>query len=159
MHLNAKEEENDSDVVTATAVDEGVNSTDEERMGLTWEEMMADPELRRFENESSRKEWNAMLLPQRISQAVTTLGWLFVIGGVVLPYFGLAYVRNPAGGIGIGSLDERDFQREVMRKETRNKDVDKPTTLSTIMRSKDANVHTIGWLKKEELKEKRYKPS
>ena len=88
---------------------------EEERAGVTWEEMMSDPELRQIEFDSSIKRKNAMLLPQRISAAVTTLGWLFVGCGILLNQLGLAYVRDPTGGIRIGSLNERDFQAEVVR--------------------------------------------
>jgi hypothetical protein len=88
---------------------------EERRAGVTWEEMMSDPELRQIEFDSSVRRKNAMLLPQRISAAVTTLGWLFVGCGILLNQLGLAYVRDPTGGIRIGSLDERDFQAEVVR--------------------------------------------
>lgn len=132
------------------------NDDDRKEEGLTWDEMMADPDLRQLENESSRKEWNAMLLPQRISQAVTTLGWMFVVGGAILPYFGFAYVRKPEGGIGIGSLDARDFQRELMRKDTEEI---KPNTVSISRSSEETNGYIIGWLHKEGAKEIGYKPS
>ena len=88
---------------------------EEKRAGLTWEEMMSDPELRQIEFDSSIKRKNSLLLPQRISAAVTTLGWLFVGFGILLNQLGLAYVQDPSGGIRIGSLDERDFQAEVVR--------------------------------------------
>jgi hypothetical protein len=85
------------------------------REGLTWEELSLDPELRKIEFDSSMERKNSLLLPQRISQAITTLAWLFVVSGIILNQLGLAYVKDPSGGIRIGSLDERDFQREVLR--------------------------------------------
>jgi hypothetical protein len=152
-------EEND-DIDESSSDDESSDENEREKVGLTWEEMMADPKLRQLEDEASRKEWNALLLPQRISQAVTTLGWMFVLGGAILPYFGFAYVRKPEGGIGIGSLDERDFQRELMRKDdTPSRKESKPTTIISISHLDETNGHIISWLHKEGLKEKRYKPS
>ncbi|KAL7502101.1 hypothetical protein ACHAWX_000456 [Stephanocyclus meneghinianus] len=70
----------------------------------SWEELQSDPELSRIELESSIRRKNAMLLPQRISQAVSTLAWTFVIVGILLNQFGYAYIRDPSGGIGIGTL-------------------------------------------------------
>lgn len=81
---------------------------------LTWEQIMSDPELRKLEYDNSINRKNAMLLPQRISSAITTLGWLFVGGGIILNQLGFAYVRDASGGIRIGSLNERDFQLEVV---------------------------------------------
>ena len=115
------DDDDDDDIAaTTTTEEEGggkkENKDEEERRaGVTWEEMMSDPELRQIEFDSSVRRKNAMLLPQRISAAVTTLGWLFVGCGILLNQLGLAYVRDPTGGIRIGSLDERDFQAEVVR--------------------------------------------
>ena len=64
-----------------------------------------------------------MLLPQRISQAITTLGWTFVVTGIVLNSLGFAWVKNPEGGLGIGTLDQRDFQREMYRRSSGSDDV------------------------------------
>jgi hypothetical protein len=47
---------------------------------------------------------NTMLLPQRISQATGIVAWSFVIGGIILNALGYAWVRDPSGGIGIGTL-------------------------------------------------------
>jgi len=102
------------------------------REGLTWEELSADPELRKMEFDSSMNRKNSLLLPQRISQAITTLAWLFVAGGIILNQFGLAYIKDPSGGIGIGSLDERDFQREVLREGRRINNADTERTVSMI---------------------------
>jgi len=150
--------ENHDDKDESSANDES-NDENRKKEGLTWDEMMADPELRQLENESSRKEWNELLLPQRVSQAVTTVGWMFVVGGAILPYFGFAYVRKPEGGIRIGTLDERDFQRELMRKDTLSRKESKPTTISISRSSEETNGHIVSWLHKEGMEEKRYKPS
>ncbi len=97
------------------------NEKEEENVGreggddlLTWEQIMSDPELRKLEYDNSINRKNAMLLPQRISSAITSLGWLFVGGGIILNQLGYAYVRDSSGGIRIGSLNERDFQLEVV---------------------------------------------
>ena len=82
----------------------------------SWAELQADEELRRAELQSSINRKNNMLLPQRISQAITTLGWTFVVTGVILNSLGLAWIERPEGGLGIGTLDQRDFQREMYRR-------------------------------------------
>jgi hypothetical protein len=126
---------------------EEMNNTDRDakREGLTWEELSADPELRKMEFDSSMNRKNSLLLPQRISQAITTLAWLFVAGGIILNQFGLAYVKDPSGGIGIGSLDERDFQREVLREGRRMNNANAERTVSMI--SKDIATNYIANLK------------
>ena len=112
---------------------------------------MSDPELQKIEFESSINRKNAMLLPQRISAAVTTLGWLFVGGGILLNQLGLAYVRDPAGGIRIGSLDERDFQAEVVRGGRREAATaeEKKSQYPSIPRSGDSNARVLSWLEQE----------
>ena len=82
----------------------------------SWAELQADEELRRAELQSSINRKNNMLLPQRISQAITTLGWTFVVTGVILNSLGYAWIERPEGGLGIGTLDQRDFQREMYRR-------------------------------------------
>ena len=84
----------------------------------SWAELQADEELRRAELQSSINRKNNMLLPQRISQAITTLGWTFVVTGVILNSLGYAWIERPEGGLGIGTLDQRDFQREMYRRST-----------------------------------------
>ena len=145
---NDSSEEENPENDESSANDES-NDENRKKEGLTWDEMMADPELRQLENESSRKEWNELLLPQRVSQAVTTVGWMFVVGGAILPYFGFAYVRKPEGGIRIGTLDERDFQRELMRKDTQSRKESKPTTISISRSSEETNGHIVSWLHKD----------
>lgn len=95
---------------------DGVEDEDEDdRDSYTWEELQADPELSKLEFDSSINRKNSMLLPQRVSQAVSALAWSFVIGGIILNSVGYAWVKDPAGGIGVGTLDKRDFQREIQR--------------------------------------------
>ena len=82
----------------------------------SWAELQADERVRQLELNSSRKIRNTMLLPQRIAKAITTLGWSFVITGIVLNSLGFAWVERPEGGIGVGTLDQRDFQREMNKR-------------------------------------------
>mmetsp|Transcript_24676 Transcript_24676/g.37568 ORF Transcript_24676/g.37568 Transcript_24676/m.37568 type:complete len:213 (-) Transcript_24676:490-1128(-) len=128
------------------------NDADDERdkNSYSWAELQADEELRQIEFKSSMKRKNNILLPQRISQAVTTLGWAFVIGGFVLNSVGFAWVKDPSGGIGIGTLDERDFQREIVRE--RRKDIKgekkPPLTAPDIDIANKAKV--VSWLGKQQ---------
>jgi hypothetical protein len=149
LHPNAGDGEDDEGADDIAVSEEGGGKKkDEERAGLTWEELMSDPELRQIEFDSSINRKNAMLLPQRISAAVTTVGWLFVGGGILLNQLGLAYVRDPAGGIRIGSLDERDFQAEVVRVGRREAAAaeEKKGRYPSISRSGDWSVHVLSWL-------------
>ncbi len=90
----------------------------------SWAELQADEKLRQMEYNSSIKRKNAMLLPQRISRAIYTLGWTFVISGILLNSLGFAWISKPEGGIGIGTLDQRNFQRELYRRVEDTKDDD-----------------------------------
>eukprot|EP00584_Thalassiosira_punctigera_P020145 CAMPEP_0172574598 /NCGR_PEP_ID=MMETSP1067-20121228/136787_1 /TAXON_ID=265564 ORGANISM="Thalassiosira punctigera, Strain Tpunct2005C2" /NCGR_SAMPLE_ID=MMETSP1067 /ASSEMBLY_ACC=CAM_ASM_000444 /LENGTH=199 /DNA_ID=CAMNT_0013367231 /DNA_START=298 /DNA_END=897 /DNA_ORIENTATION=+ len=130
--------------------DDGVEKTDggDDRDLYTWEELQADPELRKVELDSSMNRKNNMLLPQRISMAVTTLGWMFVIGGVILEQSGYAWVKSPTGGLGIGTLDERDFQMEIMR-ERRKDEGEKNPTLS-VSETEIANIHVLNWIEQQQ---------
>ena len=83
----------------------------------SWAELQADEELRQLEFKSSMKRKNMLFLPQRISKAIYTLGWMFVITGIILNSLGFAYVEKPGGGLGIGTLDQREFQREMYRRD------------------------------------------
>ena len=80
------------------------STQDKKSNSYSWEELQADPELSQLERQSSLRRKNAMLLPQRISQATGIVAWTFVIVGIVLNTLGYAYVRDPSGGIGIGTL-------------------------------------------------------
>jgi hypothetical protein len=66
----------------------------------SWAELQADEELRQLEFKSSMKRKNMLFLPQRISKAIYTMGWMFVITGIILNSFGFAYVEKPGGGLG-----------------------------------------------------------
>ncbi len=83
----------------------------------SWAELQADEELRQLEFKSSMKRKNMLFLPQQISKAIYTLGWMFVITGIILNSLGFAYVEKPGGGLGVGTLDQREFQREMYRRD------------------------------------------
>eukprot|EP00956_Cyclotella_meneghiniana_P008059 scaffold10745_cov25-Cyclotella_meneghiniana.AAC.3 len=102
------ENEIDSNEQTSTKNDEPDTS-------YSWEELQADPELSQLERNAATQRRNSMLLPQRISKAAGVLAWGFVIVGFILNTLGYAYIADPSGGIGIGTLNERDFQRELVR--------------------------------------------
>lgn len=70
----------------------------------SWEELQADPELSQLERNAATQRRNSMLLPQRISKAAGFLAWGFVIVGFILNTLGYAYIADPTGGIGIGTL-------------------------------------------------------
>lgn len=110
--FNSNNKNNNEDDATTNKKKE----TDDYDESYSWAELQADEKLRQMEYNSSIKRKNAMLLPQRISRAIYTLGWTFVITGIILNAFGFAWVQNPEGGIGIGTLDQRDFQRELYRR-------------------------------------------
>lgn len=137
-------DENENDVDSDS---EKVDNKDE-REGLTWDELMSDPELRQMEFDSSMKRRNAMFLPQRISAAVTTLGWLFVGGGIILNALGFAWVRDPSGGIKVGTMDEREFQKEVMRERRRGMEEEKAKL--SVSQRKDTNSIISGWLEEQD---------
>mmetsp|Transcript_25672 Transcript_25672/g.47210 ORF Transcript_25672/g.47210 Transcript_25672/m.47210 type:complete len:210 (-) Transcript_25672:120-749(-) len=143
-HLSGDDDDGDDD-------GEKEKETDDTDDGdsYTWDELQADPELRKLEFDSSMNRKNKILLPQRISEAVTTLGWSFVIGGFILNTVGFAWVKNPSGGIGIGTLDERDFQREIMREGRRKDEGEKKPTLS-ISRTEIVNKHLFSWIEEQQ---------
>ena len=142
-HLSGNDDDCDDDG------DKETRDTDDDGDSYTWEELQADPEFRKLEFDSSMDWKNQILLPQRISEAVTTLGWFFVIGGFILNTVGFAWVKNPSGGIGIGTLDERDFQREIMREGRRNDEGEKKPTLS-ISQTEIANKHLFSWIEEQQ---------
>ncbi|KAL7454102.1 hypothetical protein ACHAWC_008521 [Mediolabrus comicus] len=80
----------------------------------SWAELQADEELRQLEFKSSMKRKNMLFLPQRISKAIYTLGWMFVITGIILNSLGFAYVEKPGGGLGIGTLDQESFKEKCI---------------------------------------------
>jgi hypothetical protein len=70
-------------------------------------------ELTRMEEESSRKVMDRLLLPQRIGEAVTSMAWLFVIGGFLLNVFGYDYVVNENHMLTIDTLENSQFQNAM----------------------------------------------
>jgi len=151
-HLSSDDNNNndDDDDDEQKQKSDGKKEKDDTVDGYTWAELQADPELSKFEFKSSMKRKNKMFLGQNISRAITTLGWAFVIGGFVLNSVGYAWVKNPAGGLGVGTLDERDFQREIMREERRanNEDAnakeEKSTSLS--LSKAETSEHILAWI-------------
>eukprot|EP00984_Skeletonema_dohrnii_P011511 scaffold4603_cov128-Skeletonema_dohrnii-CCMP3373.AAC.4 len=112
--LPLHESDNNNDDINPTKNKEKEISNDND--SYSWAELQADEKLRQLELQKSINRRNNMLLPQRISQAVTTLGWTFVVTGIVLNSLGFAWVKKPEGGLGIGTLDQRNFQRELYRR-------------------------------------------
>ena len=108
----------------------------------SWAELQADEELRQLEFTSSMKRKNILFLPQRISKAIYTLGWMFVITGIILNSMGFAYVEKPGGGLGIGTLDQREFQREMYRRDDGDTSSKKIGDVKTISRTN--NVDELG---------------
>merc|ERR1712194_629724 len=111
----------------------------------TWAQIQADEELRKLEFDASTKRKNSILLPQRISRAITTFGWLFVISGFVLNQTGYAWVRDPAGGVRIGTLNERNFQKELVKERRSNGEMGEKTPLS-ISGAEFENNHLFCWM-------------
>ena len=118
---------------------------DDDDDSYTWAEIQADEELRKLEFDASMKRKNSILLPQRISRAVTTFGWLFVISGFVLNQTGYAWVRDPAGGLRIGTLDERNFQREVLKERRTGGEVGEHAPVS-MSAAEFETKHLVSWI-------------
>jgi hypothetical protein len=90
---------------------------DEDDGLLTWEELSADPKMSQKEQEASNKLAFKFSFPDRIGKAFNAFGVIFLVLGFILNQFGYAYVRNSNGWIGIDTLDRRDFQVEMYKKE------------------------------------------
>ena len=103
-HYHLQLSNNDESEPTENPNDDTQPPKKDDSNTYSWAELQADPELSQLERQSSIQRKNAMLLPQRISQATGILAWTFVIVGIVLNTLGYAYVRDPGGGIGIGTL-------------------------------------------------------
>ena len=91
-----------------------------------------------------------MFLGQSISSAVTSLAWFFVFGGIILNQLGYAWVKSPSGGLGVGTLDQRDFQREMMRGSSRVKGTNEEIPSVPISRIENTNNHIFNWLEHEQ---------
>ena len=77
------------------------------------------------------------------------MAWLFVAGGIVLNQLGLAYVKDPSGGLGIGSLDERDFQREVIREGRMIHNAEKESSTVSFVPTEISSHHILSWARQE----------
>ena len=125
---------NDNDVASEDSKNPKKTKSDIDN-SYSWAELQADEELRQLEFKSSMKRKNMLFLPQRISKAIYTLGWTFVITGIILNSFGFAYVEKPGGGLGIGTLDQREFQREMYRRDDGDSSSKKIGDVKTISRT------------------------
>eukprot|EP00978_Attheya_sp_CCMP212_P007362 scaffold17121_cov60-Attheya_sp.AAC.1 len=90
---------------------------DEDDGLLTWEELSADPKMSQKEQEAANKLAFKFSFPDRIGKAFNAFAVIFLVLGFILNQFGYAYVRNSNGWIGIDTLDRRDFQIEMYKKE------------------------------------------
>ena len=129
---------------------EGEKDDAEEREGLTYDELMRDPELRQMEYDESMRRKKNMFLGQSISSAIQSLAWFFVFGGIILNQLGYAWVKSPSGGLGVGTLDQRDFQREMMRGSSRVKGTNEEIPSVPISRIENTNNHIFNWLEHEQ---------
>lgn len=66
------------------------------------------------ERKAGRQLENRLLLPNRIGKAITGALYTFIALGFLLELSGYGFVRTQ-NGISIGTLEEREFQREIMR--------------------------------------------
>ena len=144
-YLSGNEEDDSNDTDTKEKKDDA-----EEREGLTYDEVMRDPELRQMEFDESMKRKKSMFLGQSISSAITSLAWFFVFGGIILNQLGYAWIKSPSGGIGVGTLDQRDFQREMMGGSSRVKGANEEIPVTPISRIENANKHIFNWLEHEQ---------
>ena len=111
---------------------------------------MRDPELRQMEYDESMKRKKNMFLGQSISSAIQSLAWFFVFGGIILNQLGYAWVKSPSGGLGVGTLDQRDFQREMMGGSSRVKGPNEEIPVVPISRIENTNNHIFNWLEHEQ---------
>lgn len=92
------------------------NNNDDDNMK---EPSLTLAELAQMEENASRKNLEQLLLPNRISEAVTKLAWLFVLSGFALNAFGYGYVVKSDvpfyQRIQIDTLENRQFQMEVRK--------------------------------------------
>ena len=155
-HMSSSDNNNDDDKDTTTRSvfeDPMENKRDDkrdERQGLTYDEMMRDPELREREFKASMKRKNELFLGQTISRAVQTLAWGFVAVGFIANILGYAWVADPSGGLKIGTLEERDFQREMIKEKRRAEaEKEEPVTIS-LSRIQSLDNHVLSWLEQDQ---------
>jgi hypothetical protein len=73
-------------------------------------------ELSQLEEEASRKVMNRLTMPSRIGNAITSMGWAFVISGSLLGAFGYCYtIDEQTHLIKIDTLEHRMFQVELRK--------------------------------------------
>jgi len=156
MHMSSSDNNNDDDKDTTTRSvfeDPMENKRDDkgdERQGLTYDEMMRDPELREREFKASMKRKNQLFLGQTISRAVQTLAWGFVAVGFIANILGYAWVADPSGGLKIGTLEERDFQREMIKEKRRAEAEKEDPVAVSISRIQSSSVnHVLNWLEQD----------
>mmetsp|Transcript_7206 Transcript_7206/g.8214 ORF Transcript_7206/g.8214 Transcript_7206/m.8214 type:complete len:219 (-) Transcript_7206:88-744(-) len=89
------------------------NKNDEDNSLLTYDELSRDPNLLMQSERASDNILNTLTLPNRIGDAITTTGWVFVGVGLLLNINGYGYVVNSEGRITIDTLDNRAFQMEI----------------------------------------------
>jgi len=90
------------------------NKNDEDNNNLlTYDELSRDPNLLIQSEKASDNILNTLTLPNRIGDAITTMGYLFVGVGLLLNINGYGYVVNSEGRITIDTLDNRAFQMEI----------------------------------------------
>jgi hypothetical protein len=70
-------------------------------------------ELSRLEEEASKKVNDRLLFPFRLGRAFNAAAWTFVLCGILLNVCGYGYIRGENGMLGVGTLEERNFQVEV----------------------------------------------
>ena len=149
MSSDDNNDDDNKDTTTRSVFDDPMeNKRDDrdERQGLTYDEMMRDPELREREFKASMKRKNELFLGQTISRAVQTLAWGFVAVGFIANILGYAWVADPSGGLKIGTLEERDFQREMIKEKRRAEAEKEEVALSRIQRSDN---HVLNWLEQD----------
>jgi hypothetical protein len=76
---------------------------------------MTPAEISAMEAESSRKVSGRLELPGRIGEAVSAAAYLFVACGLLLNFFGYAYVLQDNHTIRIDTLENRQFQVELIK--------------------------------------------
>jgi hypothetical protein len=137
-HNNSKEEDmeletNDVNTNMDDDDDKDEEASSDMNKSLDWVTLS---ELAELEERASKRNWDQLMLPNRIGEAIGNtlqfLAVLFLVSNYALPYFGYAYIpilddaedtttmsRRPhRPRLTIGTLEERDFIMEI-RKSTK----------------------------------------
>jgi hypothetical protein len=93
---------------TTTTTRLGEPISPEKRL-YTYEELQSNPELWEMEAQQAKQRHNLWSLPGRVGQAMTAVGWLFVIITTILNTQGYAWIPSANGEISLGTLEERNF--------------------------------------------------